>query len=70
MGSSPRRPPEVYGDRHVDDASAADAEEMVPMSAPAQTLNPKVVGISIAAAVGGFLFGFDTSVIKIGRAHV
>lgn len=27
-------------------------------------LNPKVVGISIAAAVGGFLFGFDTSVIN------
>ena len=36
------------------------------MSSPAQaqTLNPKVVGISIAAAVGGFLFGFDTSVIN------
>ncbi|MDO5645986.1 MAG: sugar porter family MFS transporter [Dermabacter sp.] len=28
------------------------------------TLNLKVVGISIAAAVGGFLFGFDTSVIN------
>ena len=27
-------------------------------------LNPKVIGISIAAAVGGFLFGFDTSVIN------
>lgn len=33
-------------------------------SAPAQHLNAKVVGISIAAAVGGFLFGFDTSVIN------
>ena len=32
--------------------------------APAQHLNTKVVGISIAAAVGGFLFGFDTSVIN------
>ena len=32
--------------------------------APAQRLNAKVVGISIAAAVGGFLFGFDTSVIN------
>src|SRR5699024_4838633 len=32
--------------------------------APAQHLNAKVVGISIAAAVGGFLFGFDTSVIN------
>ena len=30
----------------------------------AQHLNPKVVVISIAAAVGGFLFGFDTSVIN------
>src|SRR5690625_7695913 len=27
-------------------------------------LNPKVLGVSIAAAVGGFLFGFDTSVIN------
>ena len=33
-------------------------------SAPAQHLNAKVVGISLAAAVGGFLFGFDTSVIN------
>ncbi|GAA1487568.1 sugar porter family MFS transporter [Brachybacterium sacelli] len=32
--------------------------------APAQHLNPKVVAISVAAAVGGFLFGFDTSVIN------
>lgn len=33
--------------------------------APGQgKLNPKVIGISIAAAVGGFLFGFDTSVIN------
>lgn len=30
----------------------------------AQHLNPKVVGISVAAAIGGFLFGFDTSVIN------
>ena len=56
----------MYGDRHVHDAPDDIAEEMVPMSSPAQaqTLNPKVVGISIAAAVGGFLFGFDTSVIN------
>ena len=56
----------MYGDRHVHDAPDDIAEEMVPMSsaAQAQTLNPKVVGISIAAAVGGFLFGFDTSVIN------
>ena len=27
-------------------------------------LNAKVVGISVAAALGGFLFGFDTSVIN------
>ena len=33
-------------------------------STPAQHLNAKVVGISLAAAVGGFLFGFDTSVIN------
>ena len=33
-------------------------------SAPAQHLNVKVLGISLAAAVGGFLFGFDTSVIN------
>ncbi|GAA4526691.1 sugar porter family MFS transporter [Brachybacterium paraconglomeratum] len=32
--------------------------------APSQSLNPKVVVISVAAAVGGFLFGFDTSVIN------
>ncbi|APX32098.1 MFS transporter [Brachybacterium sp. P6-10-X1] len=30
----------------------------------AQHLNPKVIVISVAAAVGGFLFGFDTSVIN------
>ncbi|MGP9536794.1 sugar porter family MFS transporter [Brachybacterium sp. AOP43-C2-M15] len=30
----------------------------------AQHLNPKVIAISVAAAVGGFLFGFDTSVIN------
>ncbi|GAA1283444.1 MULTISPECIES: sugar porter family MFS transporter [Brachybacterium] len=29
-----------------------------------QRLNPKVLVISIAAAIGGFLFGFDTSVIN------
>lgn len=33
-------------------------------SGGSSTLNPKVIGISIAAAVGGFLFGFDTSVIN------
>jgi len=27
-------------------------------------MNPRVVGISIAAALGGFLFGFDTAVIN------
>lgn len=32
--------------------------------APAPGLNRKVIGISVAAAVGGFLFGFDTSVIN------
>jgi MFS transporter, SP family, sugar:H+ symporter len=32
--------------------------------APSPRLHAKVVGISIAAAVGGFLFGFDTSVIN------
>ncbi|WP_193106859.1 sugar porter family MFS transporter [Brachybacterium sp. FME24] len=29
-----------------------------------QHLNPKVIVISVAAAIGGFLFGFDTSVIN------
>ncbi|MDN5686006.1 MAG: sugar porter family MFS transporter [Brachybacterium sp.] len=33
-------------------------------AASVQRLNPKVVAISVAAAVGGFLFGFDTSVIN------
>src|SRR5699024_9247724 len=33
-------------------------------TASVQTLNPKVIAISVAAAVGGFLFGFDTSVIN------
>lgn len=33
-----------------------------PSAAP--SLNPKVIGVSVAAAVGGFLFGFDTSVIN------
>ena len=28
-------------------------------------LNAKVVGISVAAALGGFLFGFDTSVLSL-----
>lgn len=28
------------------------------------TMNPRLVGISLAAAMGGFLFGFDTSVIN------
>lgn len=30
----------------------------------ANRLNPRVIGISVAAAIGGFLFGFDTSVIN------
>src|SRR5699024_11563597 len=30
----------------------------------ATRLSPRVVGISVAAAIGGFLFGFDTSVIN------
>ena len=32
--------------------------------APSSRLNARVVGISLAAALGGFLFGFDTSVIN------
>src|SRR5699024_6381692 len=30
----------------------------------ATRLSPRVIGISVAAAIGGFLFGFDTSVIN------
>ncbi|MDO5662669.1 MAG: sugar porter family MFS transporter [Brachybacterium sp.] len=33
-------------------------------NAPTSRLNARVVGISIAAAIGGFLFGFDTAVIN------
>ena len=31
---------------------------------PTKRLNSRVIGICIAAALGGFLFGFDTSVIN------
>ena len=31
---------------------------------PTSRLNARVIGICIAAALGGFLFGFDTSVIN------
>jgi sugar porter (SP) family MFS transporter len=46
-----------------DPVATSDAETGNP---PPQTshLNIKVVGISVAAAVGGFLFGFDTAVIN------
>ncbi|WP_422114752.1 sugar porter family MFS transporter [Brachybacterium sp. UNK5269] len=43
----------------------SSAERSPDTTAPhAQHLNPKVVVISVAAAIGGFLFGFDTSVIN------
>lgn len=31
---------------------------------PGSKINPKVIGIAVAAALGGFLFGFDTAVIN------
>ena len=34
------------------------------MSETMQRVNARVVGISLAAALGGFLFGFDTAVIN------
>ena len=43
---------------------SSSAERPSPPSGGSAALNPKVIGISIAAAVGGFLFGFDTSVIN------
>ena len=43
----------------------SSSEHSAGATAPhAQRLNPKVIVISVAAAVGGFLFGFDTSVIN------
>jgi len=43
----------------------SSSEQSAGATAPhAQRLNPKVIVISVAAAVGGFLFGFDTSVIN------
>ncbi|WP_420110742.1 sugar porter family MFS transporter [Pseudactinotalea sp.] len=33
-------------------------------SAPPSRLNPRIIGICVAAALGGFLFGFDTAVIN------
>ena len=43
-----------------DAGAAGDAQAQ----ARAKRLNKKVVGISLAAALGGFLFGFDTAVIN------
>jgi SP family sugar:H+ symporter-like MFS transporter len=41
---------------------AASSEEHVPQ--PTGAMRRKVVGLAIAAAVGGFLFGFDSSVVN------
>ena len=43
-----------------DAGAAGDARAQ----AQAKRLNKKVIGISLAAALGGFLFGFDTAVIN------
>ncbi|MGM7670642.1 sugar porter family MFS transporter [Microbacterium sp. A93] len=37
---------------------------MADKKSPAARINGRVIGISIAAALGGFLFGFDTAVIN------
>ncbi|MFC7374625.1 sugar porter family MFS transporter [Brachybacterium sp. GCM10030267] len=44
--------------------SSADQPTGSSSETQATHLNPKVIVISVAAAVGGFLFGFDTSVIN------
>lgn len=40
------------------------AEQHAPAGQVTSRLNARVVGISLAAALGGFMFGFDTSVIN------
>ncbi|MFZ2178470.1 MAG: sugar porter family MFS transporter [Rhodococcus sp. (in: high G+C Gram-positive bacteria)] len=41
-----------------------DAESRYAMTQPSDTHRAKVIGVTVAAAVGGFLFGFDSSVIN------
>ena len=38
--------------------------EASPSVTPLSRINGRIVGISVGAALGGFLFGFDTSVIN------
>ncbi|PWD50261.1 MFS transporter [Serinibacter arcticus] len=51
----------------TDDSAAPSRGEDVTSSAPAappSRLNGRIIGISVGAALGGFLFGFDTAVIN------
>ncbi|MDO5634747.1 MAG: sugar porter family MFS transporter [Micrococcus sp.] len=45
-------------------AASTNPEQPSGSSAPTARLNGRVIGITIAAALGGFLFGFDTAVIN------
>ncbi|MFJ8893464.1 sugar porter family MFS transporter [Leifsonia sp. NPDC102414] len=45
-------------------SSAASSESDAPVPTPTGAMRRKVIGLAIAAAVGGFLFGFDSSVVN------
>ena len=48
-----------------------DAIGTLPVTGSNRNSSRYVIGISITAALAGFIFGFDTVVIsEIGRAHV
>lgn len=50
--------------KHRRDVWSANSRGDVAETDQRHSINPRVVGISLAAATGGFLFGFDTSVIN------
>ncbi|WP_420749542.1 sugar porter family MFS transporter [Rhodococcus sp. O3] len=48
----------------MDSAAATPDESRCPMTQPSGGHAAKVIAVTVAAAVGGFLFGFDSSVIN------
>ena len=44
---------------------------MTTASAPAAaSIKGRVIGLAVAGAIGGFLFGFDSSVVNLSLIHI